>query len=139
MTYPKVGMWMSMCKILFISLLFDAAIAMATECWNANLPFTDKIRQHFRSSQHKKQISLWTKPAHCIVHHTNTSGTQLSNMELRRNNYQIIVFSLGSSICSLPGKIKYCVSPFSVFLLHFSSFPLFFFLLNLLWEWKLLC
>lgn len=88
-----------MCNILFISLLFDAEIAIATECWNANPPFTDKIRQHFRSSQYKKQISLWTKPAHRIVHHTSTSGTQLSDMELRRNNYQITVFSLGSSIC----------------------------------------
>lgn len=110
-------------KILFISWLFDAGIAIATECWNGDLPFTNQIRQFFRSSQHKTQVSLWIwiKPAHYIAHHKNTSGTQIANMELRRNNYQIILFSLGSSICSLPGKIKYCVSPCNDFLLHFFS------------------
>lgn len=138
MTYPKVGIWMNMCKILFISWLFDAGIAIATECWNGDLPFTNQIRQFFRSSQHKTQVSLWIKPAHYRAHHTNTSGTQRANMELRRSNSQIILFSLGSSICSLLGKIKYCVSAFNDFLLCFSSFPLNL-LLNLLWEWKLMC
>lgn len=109
MTYPKEGVWMNMCKILFTSLLFDAGTAIATECWNGDLPFTNKVRQLFMSSQRKKQIGLWIKPAHYIVQHTNTSGTQISNMDLRRNNSQIIVFSLGSSICGLPGKIKYCL------------------------------
>lgn len=45
-------------KTLFIYLLFAAGIAIVTEPQNGNLPFTNKIRHHFASSQYEKIINL---------------------------------------------------------------------------------